>query len=292
MWQVISDEKGTQAIVEGGRLEFLYPSIRTLQDVKRWRLYNRNKRYLLPKNKKYIPGAILLQAAESGSLPLIKRLLRNGIPVDSEDENGETALSWVARWGSASIVALLLAHGADPNHADKWGYTPLMIHFNARNTRLLLQHGADPRALDEDGDTALHCAASTGSLDIVRLLLAAGAVHAANNKGETPLHEAVYGWNESEKRIEIARLLLATGADLNARTQEGRTPLICATRSGNPKTTAFLLAVGADPADKDYSGASALDVARSQIGIRNTSIQMEQMYVETVAVLEKAIGSK
>ena len=87
--------------------------------------------------------------------------------------------------------------------------------------RRLLAAGADPDVANRYGLFPLHFAAVDGYEAIVRLLLAAGAnpnVRAARD-GSTPLHDAAANDHEA-----IVQLLLAFGADPTLRTKRGRTP--------------------------------------------------------------------
>ncbi len=75
---------------------------------------------------------------------------------------------------------------------------------------------------DKDGDTPLHCAAAHGQRGVAELLLASGAdVNAKDTWSRTPLHNAaIYGYKG------VAELLLANGADVNAKdSHNGATPL-------------------------------------------------------------------
>lgn len=85
--------------------------------------------------------------------------------------------------------------------------------------RLLLERGADA-----DGG-ALHAAAGGARLELVRLLLAAGADvdRRDPDTGRTPLHAAVTGG--AEDSLEIVRVLLDAGADVNATTNDGASAL-------------------------------------------------------------------
>jgi ankyrin repeat protein len=60
----------------------------------------------------------------------------------------------------------------------------------------------------------------------------------------------------------VATLLIAAGADVNARTNRGETPLMAVASTNNAKLARALLAAGADRAARDNAGDTALDHAR------------------------------
>ncbi|MDB4808156.1 ankyrin repeat domain-containing protein [Verrucomicrobia bacterium] len=71
------------------------------------------------------------------------------------------------------------------------------------------------------GGAPLHYAAMFGRKEIAELLIAKGAdVNAKDEAGRTPLYEAAW-----QGRGEIAELLIAKGADVNAKNEDGKTPL-------------------------------------------------------------------
>jgi hypothetical protein len=91
--------------------------------------------------------------------------------------------------------------------------------------------------------TPLHWAADWGYKDIADLLLAYGAdVNARNNIRSVPLHKAAAGGHD-----EVAKLLLAKKADVNAKNLFGETPLHGAVDKGHKAVTELLLANNADP---------------------------------------------
>jgi len=111
---------------------------------------------------------------------------------------------------------------------------------------------------DSTGNTALHVAAQNGHKDVAELLLANRAdVNAKTKKGITPLHEAA----EHGHKIVI-ELLLANKADVNAKTSVvGQTPLHVALNYGRKDVAEFLLASGADANAKDNDGETPLHYA-------------------------------
>ena len=124
--------------------------------------------------------------------------------MDLQDENGNTALHHTLYGSDVSceILSCLTGSGADVNGVNKVKHTPLMIaakrgHLNALT--LLIKHGAhDVDLQDSDGYTALHY--------------------------------AVYS---SDISCEILSCLIGIGADVNARTNNGVTPLMIAAEEGH-----------------------------------------------------------
>src|SRR4029077_7388540 len=122
------------------------------------------------------------------------------------------------------------------NQTDISGHTALMAASSQNNTamaRLLLEHGADVNMAATDagavkngplafkGRTALMMAVPYGSLELITLLLDAHAnVNAADVAGMTPLMFAVASENQDP---DVVKLLLSSGATLNAKTTTGET---------------------------------------------------------------------
>jgi ankyrin repeat protein len=118
------------------------------------------------------------------------------------------------------------------------------------------------RKIDTLGVTPLHRAAQQGRIDVVRLLLASGAdVNAQDKYGNTPLHEsALFGHKD------VVALLLASKADVNALNKNGETPLHRAAMTGHNETghndvAELLLANGADVNAKDNGSTTPLQLA-------------------------------
>lgn len=96
--------------------------------------------------------------------------------------------------------------------------------------------------LDDHGATALHCAAISGSGQIVDLLLSSGAdVNARDGTGSSPLHRAA-----SAGHIKIAESLIAHGAAVNAEDDYGYTPLQLAILKEKSSMGHYLISMGAE----------------------------------------------
>jgi len=114
-----------------------------------------------------------------------------------------------------------------------------------------------------DGWTALHLAAAFGTPEAVRLLLENGAqVDAVSKNPQTnqPLHAALaLGRNQ-----ETIELLLAEGADPNARQTGGFTPIFSAAAANRRDLAETLIARGADPTIQNDFGQTAAGFARER----------------------------
>jgi len=173
---------------------------------------------------------LLMRACETGVLPVVQLLLKHGAPVDVREARfGQTALMFAARAGHADIVAALLAAGAKPNVATLVGNTPAFIPPNSVpgfGFGVGILRGGVPadrgrREPRPGGLTPLHYAARHNHVEVAKLLVKAGAeVNALEANDITPLLMAV-----SNDNTAAAQYLLAHGGNVNARDWYGRTPL-------------------------------------------------------------------
>jgi ankyrin repeat protein len=165
-------------------------------------------------------------AAAKGEVDIEKALLAGGAAPSGK---GSEPLLAAAETGKVEVVRILLAAKANLNVTGFGGYTPLYYNFYNFKAAVL-----DPR-FPNTSPTAVQEAADR--VEISRLLLAAGAkVNTVTLEyHDTPLCAAI----RNRLPVEIVKLLLAAGADPSARGGSG-TPLSIATELNEPEIVALL----------------------------------------------------
>ena len=176
----------------------------------------------------------------------------------------------------SSTLELRNAHGA----------TPLLLAAAKKNSVLvaeILRHGPDTAAVDDSGDTALHgVQSSKGGVKAAEVLLnhwTPVAIDVQNNEGKTALHLAVGLGN-----MKMAEMLLAKGANVNARTTTRRTPLHVAVETKRDEAMiALLLCRGAHIDARDTEDLTPLELAKHMKRRRDPLPQ------KSLAALERAV---
>jgi len=212
---------------------------------------------------------------------------------------GGTALSIASTMGQADIVEALINKGADVNYRDTNSFTAL--HSAVRDSeygedaaqraravatvKVLLAHGADVnarlhqekptvRALNElqfEGATPLFLAAEVNNLDVIKVLVAAGAdPNIPTAYGTTALMVACGAGTDVQRArsieergfaVETARYLLDHGSDVNAVGEFGWTPLHNAAYQGLTDVIELLVSRGAKTETKDKLGQTPLSIS-------------------------------
>jgi len=168
-------------------------------------------------------------------------------------------LEWGANPDAALTSPLLLRHHALGDPALSAGATPLMRTAKTGDVvlaRLLLDYGADPTLAQKNGTTLLIVAAGigwrdgvgalpvydsgsdAGAIELIKIALAHGAdINEGNDLGDTAMHGAAVRGAD-----EIIRFLASHGAKVDAKNHQGRTPLDVALRrqDRSPSTVVLL----------------------------------------------------
>ena len=176
------------------------------------------------------PGGetVLMIAARTGNVEAVKALLDAGAAVNARDHAAqETALMMAVRENQADTVKLLLSRGAEVDAATRAGKTPTRRPPGAgggSHGAGIVRGGWPDRGYQDatpGGMTALLYAARDGRLEIVRMLVAAGAdAKLADVNKISPFMMAI-----TNDHMEVAHFLLERGADVKASDNWGRTPL-------------------------------------------------------------------
>ncbi len=186
-----------------------------------------------------------------------------------KDGGGLTPLVYAAREDCLSCAEILLAHGANVNQTTRYGWSPLLTATQNRHYELaayLLDHGADPNIPNHGGWRPLYIATDNRNIE----------------GGDYPVRKP------DMDHLEFIKLLLAHGADVNARVcgvqskpekcagdstetrtnftmqwlyEDGATPFLRAAQSGDLVLMKLLLAHGADPKIATTNNDTALSVA-------------------------------
>ena len=126
---------------------------------------------------------ILQIAAGKNHTDILSYLLDNGAVIDNA--RGLSPLLPASKKGNLEAVQLLVEHGAAVNVQDtESNFTPLMLACLSESPETvdyLLRHGADIHAKDNYGHELMYFAANAGNVEIAKLLLAAGADFDAKN---------------------------------------------------------------------------------------------------------------
>ena len=188
-------------------------------------------------------------AVLAGHMNVIKFFIRKDIDLNVKTVTGHTPLHLAARAGRLEVAKLLLCNGADSSKEDvdkkKFyeltdfdGNTLLHLAVIKRDIELvqfLIEEGADINALDRHKRSPLHLAACEGHFDLVLFLLEHNADPNIKDSSGRKFHELKYNHNNTllhfaikMKDIELAKKLIALGADVNAKNDDDITPLHCA----------------------------------------------------------------
>ena len=193
-----------------------------------------------------------LDAATAGDISTVRAMLHDDPSLArAKDENGVSVIMKATYYGKRDVVAALLESGVeldifeaaatgrtarlrdliadDPSLANIYspdGFTPLgfaVFFSQPAIVKALLDAGADVNLPSRETMkvTPLASAAAAKQTDIARVLIANGAnVNARAASGQIPLHEASANGN-----LELVKLLIDSGANVNAKTDDGKTPL-------------------------------------------------------------------
>ncbi|SFJ75093.1 ankyrin repeat domain-containing protein [Thermoflavimicrobium dichotomicum] len=209
----------------------------------------------------FVNGNTLLHYA--GNREIAALLIELGADLDCTNDFAETPLITAVWDERIDVVKFLLEQGVDVNHQDRDGNSALHVAAalgSEKMAKLLLSAGADVHLQNEDEITPLIDAVKNNQISVVPLLLEHGAnPNIAPFHDEPPLHIATRTDNR-----EMIELLLKHGADPNFRDSSGETALHYAARYENKELISILLKHGTSPLIKSRSGRLPQHVTKSE----------------------------
>jgi ankyrin repeat protein len=158
-------------------------------------------------------NAALLEAAKTGNVEDVEKLIEEGADVNARGNIRSTPLHYAAKKGNTAVVKILLQNYADVNLKNKKRYTALHYAVDKGHIpviMVLLKHDKiDINAQDQFGRTPLHLAVDS-SVAIIDILVLYGAnINAADNSGHAVLHYPIRNNN-----IAAMRALINHGANI------------------------------------------------------------------------------
>lgn len=187
----------------------------------------------------------------------IQKFLAAGANVNETNDDGGTPLIYAAQFGDVALIKTLLERGALVNSVDHEGNSPLGYLVSRKDAQndgvaLLLAHGADVNVANKSRRTPLHLAvmkstppeAAVQQKELVAMLLAGGAdANRSTYLGELPLHFAAAAGQSNEV---LEQVLTATG-ESQAVTHAGYHALSEAARNGHHEAALFFANHGFEP---------------------------------------------
>ena len=207
----------------------------------------------------------------------------------NNQKDKDLALSGAARSGKIAAVQALISYGANPNaDLSKLTFTrttggmtlsgsaagSVLIYAaesgNPEVVREILHYQPKLEMRDRDGKTAMFAAgeyrdgdADGARVECVRLLAQAGAnVNAKDDQGNTPLHETFL--------TDVEEELLKLGADVNARNEDGETPIFTTV---DDEAIPLFIKHGADLTIRNSKGENVFEAAKSHGPVRQEALR-------------------
>ena len=244
---------------------------------------------------------VLMTAARAGRADVVRVLIEAGADVNArETTRGQTALMGAAAQGHADVVRLLAQRGADIHavsrapSAKKVGgarvqaltegrssrvdtFTPLQFAVRGGQVeaaRALLDAGASIAEEATQSMSLLSLAILNLHFDVAAFLIERGADVNFAKSGTPPLHQLVQARTPTigafpppqppgrgYTSLDIAKLLLARGADVDSRARGGATPFLAAAKGADYQMMRLLAANGADVTAVNSKRTNALALA-------------------------------
>ncbi|KAF7902232.1 hypothetical protein EAF00_002135 [Botryotinia globosa] len=232
----------------------------------------------------------LMYACCNKDLAVVNFLLSQGPDINHSSDDKSTALTVATYSSTVEIVSALLKAQANVNAQDSDGDTPLILASRCRDANMvskILEYNPEFSIVRDGGVTALHQVMSNEERDEIAplLVLAPGAnINAKDFEEQTPLYIASEGGY-----LNVVDILLAqTGVEVNASSKNDKTPLHIACEMGHLKIVDKLLEKnGVNVEAKDENKQTPLHLA-----LLNGKVGVIQKLLEREAKMKNLPGGK
>ncbi|MCC6511501.1 MAG: ankyrin repeat domain-containing protein [Pirellulaceae bacterium] len=266
---------------------------------------------------------VLMTAARTGRVAPVKALIAASAEVNAREKKEQTALMWASAAGNTEVVDELIKAGADLKATLSSGFSALFFAVREGHTDVvlrLLKAGCDVNSVMNTqsnlkfsrgrlSTTPMILAVENGHFELGKKLIDVGADPNAHPSGYTALHaltwvrKPIRGDGDPPPRgsgkvnsLDMVRILATSGADLNARSENGKselgrftytgsTPLLLAAQASDLTLVKLLVQLGADPNITNSDGTSPL-LAASGVGALGDGDESAGTEEETIATID------
>ncbi|XP_026220734.1 protein phosphatase 1 regulatory subunit 12A isoform X2 [Anabas testudineus] len=250
---------------------------------------------------RFAQGAVFMAACSAGDREEVAALLRQGADINHANIDGLTALHQACIDENAEMVQFLVESGSDVNRGDNEGWTPLHAAASCgfiQIAKYLIEHGAHVGAVNSEGELPLDVATEDAMerllkaeikkqgidvdkarkeeerimlKDAMAVMEGGGTITPHPNTKATALHVAA-----AKGYIEVLKVLLQCGVDVDSRDVDGWTPLHAASHWGQEEVCTLLADNMCDMGAVNNVGQTPLDVADENLVDTLEELQKKQ----------------
>lgn len=226
----------------------------------------------------------LTLAIDAGNAPMVTTLLDNGIirgDIDRKDKEGNTALMHAIKTNNMNIIKAVLKELPNISLSNKnETATSIANKISDDNLKKLIFNLLEETKKQYD----LYVKISESNPDISSLKALLNTIPKVMNTQNID-RNALYIALDTKKNLEIIKLLIAHGANVNQVFKNGKTPLILAIESKDIDAVGELLAAGANPSIKNSEGKTGLDIAQEEEA-RQKDQTIKKTYEQIVKIIQ------
>lgn len=238
---------------------------------------------------------IFFRAIYDNDTASMDSLLAKGFDINTMNENGENAVNVAIASGSYYVLQYLIDNGANLNSTSDTGIPPLsqaIIEYNKQAIDILL----NSKKVDMYyvwgemwNGSPLYIACSKANVYALEKMVEHGADlnYDFSEYNAVPLVHYALSYKQfikNEDYRELIAFLILNKADINAKNNQGQTPLMVALKNGDIDAFNALTAGGADVTIKDNNGKTALFYAES---LKGSSMLPDNEYEKIINLLSQ-----